>query len=413
MNEFLAQHWLDILGTVVGFVYIYQEYKAQIGLWITGIIMPVIYTFVYLDAGLYADFGMQIYYTLAAIYGLIVWKYGIGKKHVEPQISFLPHNYYLPMAAAFGMLWVDLYWLLTTFTNSEVPVLDSLGNALSIIGLWALSRKYIEQWWIWVVADVELAGLYLYKELYFTSGLYAAYVIIAIAGYFKWRKMMDEATMKDENSPFDAVILADGDYPTHAIPQQLLKGAEIICCDGAGKKFMEHGGKPTAIVGDGDSLSADFKKEHERLIHHVSEQEDNDLTKATRYVLSKNYTRNRRIKIAYLGCTGKREDHTIGNIALMLRYYKEFNIEPVLYTDYGYFVPATGNMTFRSEPGIQVSIFNFSSRQMNSRQLRWQSYAYQEFWQGTLNEATTDSFTMLADGDYMIYRTYEKKGQQG
>ena len=67
---------LDVVGTIIGLIYIYQEYKASIWLWLTGIIMPLVYTFVYYEAGLYADFGMQIYYTLAAIYGFLYWKFG-------------------------------------------------------------------------------------------------------------------------------------------------------------------------------------------------------------------------------------------------------------------------------------------------------------------------------------------------
>jgi len=69
-----------------------------------------------------------------------------------------------------------------------VPVLDSFGNALSFIGLWWLARKYVEQWLLWIVIDAELSALYVYKGLPFTAGLYALYVAIAVAGYFKWKK---------------------------------------------------------------------------------------------------------------------------------------------------------------------------------------------------------------------------------
>ena len=77
-------NWLDIAGTIIGLVYIYQEYKASIRLWVTGLIMPMVYMFVYYEAGLYADFGMQVYYVLAAIYGLLVWKYG-KKRNRRPR----------------------------------------------------------------------------------------------------------------------------------------------------------------------------------------------------------------------------------------------------------------------------------------------------------------------------------------
>lgn len=194
MNVFLSAHWLDLLGTLIGLVYVYQEYKANVWLWITGMMMPVVYMFVYWDAGLYADFGMQVYYALAAIYGLAVWKW--GKKHnqttQEMPITHVKRSLLLPSLFLFLIAWGVLYLILATLTNSTVPVLDSFGNALSFIGLWWLARKYLEQWWIWVVVDAELSALYVYKGIPFTAGLYALYVVIAIAGFFKWRKMMHQ-----------------------------------------------------------------------------------------------------------------------------------------------------------------------------------------------------------------------------
>lgn len=194
MENFIAEHWLDILKTVIGLIYVYQEYKASIWLWITGVIMPVVYIFVYLDAGLYADFGMQVYYALAAIYGLLVWKF--GKKHnqqsQEMPITHVRRSLLLPSAIFFLVAWGVIYLILIHFTNSTIPVLDSFGNALSIIGLWWLARKYIEQWYLWIIVDAELSALYVYKGIPFTAGLYALYVVIAIAGYYKWRRMMGE-----------------------------------------------------------------------------------------------------------------------------------------------------------------------------------------------------------------------------
>ena len=197
MQQFLSDHWLDILGTITGLVYIYQEYKANIYLWLTGIIMPVIYIFVYLDAHLYADFGMQVYYVLAAVYGFLTWQWnkfmkkGDGSRHTEElPITHMPLRAVIPAVAVFLVMWVGIYYILILFTNSTVPVLDSFGNALSIIGLWALARKYVEQWLIWIVADIELSALYVYKDIPFTAMLYALYVVIAVAGYRKWIQIM-------------------------------------------------------------------------------------------------------------------------------------------------------------------------------------------------------------------------------
>lgn len=227
----------------------------------------------------------------------------------------------------------------------------------------------------------------------------------------------------------DAIVVADGDFPSHAFPLSLLQASLhpanmarplLCCCDGAGQKLVERGIMPDAIVGDGDSLSPDFKAKHSDIIHIVEEQEYNDLTKATRFVLNALRPDTRQPHdshcdtpspptICYLACTGKREDHTMGNIFLMPYYLRTFGIQPLLLTDHGIFVPSHGDRTFSSFPQQQVSIFNLSCTRLSSEGLKWQAYPSKEMWQGTLNESLGTSFTIHADGEYMVFLTYEKK----
>lgn len=166
--------------------------------------MPAIYIFVYYNAGLYADFGINIYYLGAAIYGWMMWKYGaflrrtilkktaanIENPQQQQPITRMPLHYLLPLTAVFAATFAGIAWILINFTDSNVPLLDSFTTALSIIGMWMLARKYVEQWWAWIGVDAVSAGLYVYKGLDFTAALYALYTIIAIFGYFKWKKMM-------------------------------------------------------------------------------------------------------------------------------------------------------------------------------------------------------------------------------
>lgn len=204
---------------------------------------------------------------------------------------------------------------------------------------------------------------------------------------------------------FDAVVLCAGDFPTHDIPLCVLRDAPYLCCcDGAAVQAVSYGLRPDAIVGDGDSLPDDFKRQYSGIIHLVSEQEYNDMTKATRHCIRRGARR-----IAYVGATGKREDHTMGNISLLAYYLDSLSVQPVMLTDYGFFVPASGSRTFGSFARQQVSIFNVSSRSIVSEGLRWPSYAYSALWQGMLNEAEADTFTLRADGTYIVYRTYEPK----
>ena len=210
-----------------------------------------------------------------------------------------------------------------------------------------------------------------------------------------------------KDTTFDAVILADGDFPTNAIPLGILNKANyLVCCDGAGAKAIEHGIMPTAVVGDGDSLPKDIKSMLGDKFHYVSEQDYNDLTKATRYVLATIPTARR---IAYIGATGKREDHTLGNISLMAFYAEEFGITPTLVTDHGSFSVACGKQKFESFEGQQVSIFNLSCSLLSGTGFRWQPYAYKMLWQGTLNEAVGNEVEIDGDGTYMVFRTYQRK----
>lgn len=188
--EFLSSQWLDILTTILGLIYIWLEYRAHIALWVIGVIMPALDIVLYWQHGLYGDAGMACYYTFAALYGFYVWKFVKTRKKKEPlPIIFMPRRQYLPTIVFFFVAWAAVYHVLVTWTDSTVPLLDSFTNALSFVGLWALARKYVEQWVFWMVVDGVCTFLYIKKGIPFKAMLYGLYVVIAIAGYLKWRSM--------------------------------------------------------------------------------------------------------------------------------------------------------------------------------------------------------------------------------
>ncbi len=189
LTDFLASHWLDMFTTILGLLYIWLEYRASILLWFVGIIMPALDIYLYWSHGLYGDAGMAAYYTLAAVYGYCIWKFKKTRKQkLSLPIAFMPKKQYLPAALFFLAAWGITYFVLITWTNSTVPVLDSFTNALSFVGLWALARKYAEQWLFWIVVDVVCTVLYVHKGIPFKALLYGLYVVIAVLGYNKWRK---------------------------------------------------------------------------------------------------------------------------------------------------------------------------------------------------------------------------------
>ena len=190
----MNMQFVEILGTVAGLLYLWLEYRASIYLWVASIIMPALYLVVYYDAGLYADMGINIYYLLIAIYGWAAWRYGFslrrGSEGRELPISHTPAGVWLPLAGITLLLFVAIAQVLIHFTDSTVPWADAFTTALSVVGMWMLARKYVEQWWVWLVVDVASVALYVYKDLHFTAVLYALYAVVAIFGYRKWKQLM-------------------------------------------------------------------------------------------------------------------------------------------------------------------------------------------------------------------------------
>ena len=200
LHPFIIEHGLDIFTTVLGLLYIWLEYRAHIALWIVGIIMPALDIYLYYSHGLYGDAGMAGYYTVAAIYGYAMWKFGKKKsqgKSQEMPITHVRPVLYLNMLATFLVLWAVTYYVLEHWTNSTVPILDAFTNALSFVGLWALAHKYVEQWICWIVVDAICTYLYIVKGIPFKAFLYGLYVVIAIMGYFKWNSMAKSSSMNE------------------------------------------------------------------------------------------------------------------------------------------------------------------------------------------------------------------------
>ena len=199
----------------------------------------------------------------------------------------------------------------------------------------------------------------------------------------------------------DAVILANGDYPSSPLPLKVLNEAPyVVCCDGGADEYIAKGHLPDVIIGDGDSLSEENRLKYANLLHHNPDQETNDQTKAVQFLLSAGKKR-----IAIIGATGKREDHTIGNISLLMEY-AHMGVNARIFTDYGVFIPCKDICTFECRKGQAVSIFNFTGRNFKAEGLEYPLYDFTTWWQGTLNECTDTIFRIDAEGEYLVFVGY-------
>lgn len=204
------------------------------------------------------------------------------------------------------------------------------------------------------------------------------------------------------------IILADGSYPEHEIPLEYLRSAErIVCCDGSAEKLIDEGIIPEAIVGDIDTLSQRIVRRFPDRIFRITEQETNDLTKAVAWCIEKGYR-----DLVILGATGKREDHTIGNISLLAEYSK--NASVLMVTDTGILRPLPESSTMDSFPGQQVSVFSVDpATEITSEGLKYplKNRKLENWWTGTLNEAVGEEFTLsFTGGPLIVYLEFPGPG---
>lgn len=183
---------LEIFGVLTGLLYLYLEIKQKSIMWIVGLITSFVYVFVFFQAKFYADMGLNVYYVLISMYGLIKWNRKTAEevKLTSDEIVYtrLTPVYFAGLSAAFVVLYFGMAHILESFTDSPVPYGDALTTSLGIIATWMLAKRIIQHWIVWVFVNAFAVYLYIYRGLYPTAFLYACYCILAVVGYLNWKK---------------------------------------------------------------------------------------------------------------------------------------------------------------------------------------------------------------------------------
>lgn len=215
---------------------------------------------------------------------------------------------------------------------------------------------------------------------------------------------MDVEEIRDErlemrDGVFQTVILANGALPTGMHALEILRQAEqIICCDGAVGKLVEAGLEPTAIVGDLDSMRKEDLQKWQHCLYPDKSEEYNDLQKALKYCLAHQLDH-----IVLLGCNGLRDDHFIANLSIMATYCEQLHLKMV--TDYGTFIGLRQTTTLPSFAGQQISIFCKDEHlPLTFHGLKYpvQRRCFKHFWEGSLNEALGEQFTIELHGEGVV-----------
>jgi nicotinamide mononucleotide transporter len=183
---FLARNWQELAGFLTGALCVWLLIRQNIWNWPIGIANNIVYVIVFYKSGLYADSGLQFIYMAIAFYGWWNWLHG-GVNRSELKANRASAAGLLAYAGVAGATTAILYWILR-HTPSTVPFADGLTTALFLTAQFMMSRKLVENWWFWIVGDVLVIGLYVYKHLYLTSGLYLVFLALSIAGLLEWRQ---------------------------------------------------------------------------------------------------------------------------------------------------------------------------------------------------------------------------------
>lgn len=185
--------FIELFGFITGAACVALLVRQNIWNWPLGITNNLIFIVLFYRTGLYADVGLQGFYIAISLYGWWTWLHG-GKDHGALKVSRVrPATGVLLALVVLGTTGL-LSWLLRRYTNSTVPVLDSLITALSLIAQFMLTRKWIENWLVWIAANCISVGLLIYKGLYVTSALYLVYQVLCVMGLLEWRRALRTET---------------------------------------------------------------------------------------------------------------------------------------------------------------------------------------------------------------------------
>ncbi|MCU0458642.1 MAG: nicotinamide riboside transporter PnuC [Bacteroidales bacterium] len=184
----IAENIVEIFGAVTGIAYVILEIRRNILLWPLGIATSAVYIYVFGKAGFYANMGLQVYYLVISIYGWYRWQrpHEIEQAETGRDVRRTGSAIGAWCATSAAAIWAVLWFVLDRATGSPLPLWDGLIASLSVVATWMLTRKYLEQWYVWIVANAIAVAVYFASGLYPTAVLFFVYFVMAIIGLIRW-----------------------------------------------------------------------------------------------------------------------------------------------------------------------------------------------------------------------------------
>ncbi|HSI76051.1 MAG TPA: nicotinamide riboside transporter PnuC [Lunatimonas sp.] len=179
--------WIEAVAVFFGLASVFYSMKENILVFPTGIVSTLIYVWICLQVKLYADMGINAYYFIMSIYGWYIWSRPKAGE-VKVPVTWLDGKEIIASLGLFLGSYAVLYFVLATFTDSDVPYWDSFTTSSAFVGMWLMAKKKVENWIAWIVTDLVSVPLYLYKGLLLTSFQFLVFTILAVLGLMAWIK---------------------------------------------------------------------------------------------------------------------------------------------------------------------------------------------------------------------------------
>jgi nicotinamide mononucleotide transporter len=187
VSQWVLDHYVEVCGTLTGFLYLGFSIRQHYLTWPVGLLNALFYLAVFFTSKIYADMTLQLYYIFISGYGWWSWHHhNVAGQTLS--VSRTSLGLWMKLAIVSLVLFIILAWILVRYTDTQVPFLDAITTALSIVATWMLARKKLEHWLVWVVVDAISIGMFVVKGLYPTTVLFFVYTVLAIYGYFEWKK---------------------------------------------------------------------------------------------------------------------------------------------------------------------------------------------------------------------------------
>lgn len=192
-QSLLQLTWLEGIGFLSGIAYVVLAARANRWCWPVGLINVIAFFLISIHTTMYADMLLQIVYFVLTLYGWHTWQQSKTSTAVELPISRMPRQYWLPIVGVVALGTPLIAQILANYTNTDVPYGDAFTTILSLIATWQTARKWLENWWLWLIADPIYVVIYNHKGWYLSAALFGIYTLVAFVGYLHWQQTLKNA----------------------------------------------------------------------------------------------------------------------------------------------------------------------------------------------------------------------------